>query len=829
MLESACVAWQPSVEHAPFVPHPHPLCEPINLAAAGLPPLHIELRAPHAQLSSFQRETVARILQSFGERRSFLLGDATGTGKGRLIAGLVAETRVRHPATRVAWISSSRRLRSEADAELASCDVARDELFFESYAAFLDTKKIEHLDAWLDAPELLLVLDECHALRNGGGKIATAVRALLATLRTRAAVNVLFSSATACSTPRHLEYLAPLFGDGSPCHSTATLQAALRTHGASLMELMAIDLRAQGAYLARQLSAHGVAVEHVVARLDAAQIALYDRCCDAFAETNGSGRQRFFQRLITAMKVRRAIELTEEHVRAGRSVVISVTNTGESDAVDALPTVDDEIDDMPYNPLDHLVDHFGPDRLAELSGRRRRLVRRNGHLVAERTPPLVDEKRRFQTGERTVAVLSRAGGVGISLDDALDERPRVHLLLELPWSAEDLLQQLGRVHRTTSRNAPTYVLLTTDLPAELRFINAAVDKLRSFGALVRADQGDRHLAGVRPPRWSAAERRSFALCLATAKACTAAPVRVVASTSGSARQHLLLIQHTLHAPDDATFVEAARAFPEDVLMLVAPWSPERHRVFPSAFRQTVRTFLLCAHATPTRATLGLLTHDLLLHIVAQLADAFDATRLAHLGDALGVDGIRELYAGTIDRAFNRLLCLPARHQHAMLRLAETMATPRAPTRVRCFLQFVRERAGRGVVADIAKCETCPTGVRVHVSYTAFEAPTPPDDATFWLVRGCTLFRADGKRWYVDAPAESDVVDESGVALDRPSWDAAVVRARTNLARRLKHLPTSFELVTTRTMAAWERSSKRILRLPPTAEAPQGVVGLLMPP
>ena len=161
---------------------------------------------------------------------------------------------------------------------------------------------------------------------------------------------------------------------------------------------------------------------------------------------------------------------------------------------------------LPPNPLDDLIDRLGGvDNVSEMTGRPGRIVRLNrlkSHFLymkrandsSEDANDRVNlvEKRKFMDGKKTFAIISDAASTGISLHAARGSgaahKRRVHYTIELPWSADKAVQQLGRSHRSAQESAPIYKLVVTDLGGERRFAAAVSKRMASLGALTKGDR-----------------------------------------------------------------------------------------------------------------------------------------------------------------------------------------------------------------------------------------------------------------------------------------------------------------------------------------------------
>ena len=175
--QSAFTEWTPSKEMGlDVVPHPMKVLEPSNLALCALPPIekHLVASFPHASLSTLQRETATRACASLEEISAFFLGDATGVGKGRVIASIFKELSARDDSCACLWVSANMRLRDDAIAELRHVEAADIDFKYASYASLMNMGNYEcTVDFLCSKRTAIVTLDECHMLRNASHTAAT--------------------------------------------------------------------------------------------------------------------------------------------------------------------------------------------------------------------------------------------------------------------------------------------------------------------------------------------------------------------------------------------------------------------------------------------------------------------------------------------------------------------------------------------------------------------------------------------------------------------------------------------------------------------------------
>lgn len=143
--------------------------------------------------------------------------------------------------------------------------------------------------------------------------------------------------------------------------------------------------------------------------------------------------------------------------------------------------------------LDQILHRFGTELIAEVTGRSRRIIRRQDRLCVETRPASANfaETAAFMDGDKRILIFSDAGGTGRSYHADLacrNQRQRIHYLLEPGWKADAAIQGLGRSNRTNQKQPPVFRPVATDVKGEKRFLSTIARRLDTLGAITRGQR-----------------------------------------------------------------------------------------------------------------------------------------------------------------------------------------------------------------------------------------------------------------------------------------------------------------------------------------------------
>ena len=258
-------------------------------------------------------------------RAGWMLGDGTGAGKGRQVAGILLDHRLRG-RRRALWLSQSDKLLEDARRDWTALGGREDDVIplgkfrqgavipfsegvlFATYATLRSParqgrrSRLEQVVDWLaggldedrrHAFDGAIVFDEAHAMANAAGstgsrgKVAPSQQGR-AGLRLQHALpdaRVIYVSATGATTVPGLAYAQRLglWGAGeTPFENRADFVTAMESGGVAAMEVVARDLKALGLYQARALAYEGVEVDILEHELTPEQRRIYDAYANAF-------------------------------------------------------------------------------------------------------------------------------------------------------------------------------------------------------------------------------------------------------------------------------------------------------------------------------------------------------------------------------------------------------------------------------------------------------------------------------------------------------------------------------------------------------------------
>ncbi|GAA5265274.1 protein strawberry notch [Acidiphilium sp. MT5] len=170
------------------------------------------------------------------------------------------------------------------------------------------------------------------------------------------------------------------------------------------------------------------------------------------------------------------------------------------EAVDRRDRLIETLASLPpvHGALDQIVQRFGTDMVAEVTGRSRRIVRKRGSDGVDRFAvenragsANLAETQAFMDDLKRILVFSDAGGTGRSYHaelSAKNRRLRVHYLLEAGWKADAAIQGLGRTNRTNQAQPPLFRPIATNVKAEKRFLSTIARRLDTLGAITKGQR-----------------------------------------------------------------------------------------------------------------------------------------------------------------------------------------------------------------------------------------------------------------------------------------------------------------------------------------------------
>lgn len=226
---------------------------------------------------------------------------------------------------------------------------------------------------------------------------------------------------------------------------------------------------------------------------------------EAIDDLDFSPRETLVRMVENCFPVKCYQEQTDPHINSSVYVPVLDESGEHLESRAALELKSELLDrlsvlEIPEHPLDQLVNYFGTENVAEMTGRKKRLIRTltgKFEYRARRIPGVpnrlvnLHEKNCFQNRDKRIAIMSEVASTGDSLHASSKLRNqdrRLHIAAELKWSADKQVQDFGRTHRTGQVQPPIYLLVFTELGGEKRFSATIARRLATMGALTKGDR-----------------------------------------------------------------------------------------------------------------------------------------------------------------------------------------------------------------------------------------------------------------------------------------------------------------------------------------------------
>ena len=410
--------------------HPATLVESAAMSAVPMPKATYVPTLPANvvanNLSDAQMVTVTYAGQSHsqmlpdGSRRGFFIGDGTGVGKGRQIAGIILDNFMQG-RTKAVWVSKNGDLYGDAVRDwTGTTGRSKDEvlnhsktklndpikgdsgILFTTYPMLRsgknDVTRLDQIVSWLGEDfDGVIAFDEAHNMGNLYGKKGSRgktagseqAKAGVELQRRLPKARIVYVSATAATEVDNLAYAERLglWGRGTAFSNAQDFISKIGSSGLAAMELVVRDMKAMGAYTARSISYQGVAYDTIEHTLDENQTIIYNTMSSAWQtvmqnvhkalEITGSGKnsraranamgqfyssmQRFYNQALTSMSMPSVIADIRKELAAGHSCVLQIVNTNEAQQNKALAQAKAEnleLDDLDLTPREALIGYL---------------------------------------------------------------------------------------------------------------------------------------------------------------------------------------------------------------------------------------------------------------------------------------------------------------------------------------------------------------------------------------------------------------------------------------------------------------------------------------
>lgn len=413
-------------------PHPAKVSESAAMSAIEPPAVTYKPSIPQSivedgVLSDVQLEAISYAGQSHsqtlpnGTTRGFFLGDGTGIGKGRTIAGMMLDN-YNQGRKKSLWVTLNSSLVNDAKRDVkalfgtsdlvtqfvggnkADSVLNTDEaVMVVSYSALSkgfdnSGSNFDKIVKWLGKDfDGLIVFDEAHKMGNatatkGTRGVKKASQTGLAGIALQEALpkaKIVYSSATGATEVENLRYAERLglWGEGTAFATGDDFVSKIKAGGLAAMELIARDMKAMGVYLSRNISYEDVRYDKITHKLTSQQRAIYDELARSWQivlnnihkalETTNQGKdgtargralgafwssqQRFFNQILTSMQVPSVIADIEKQLADGKSCVIQLVSTNEAaqnDEFARLKAEDLELDEFDLTPKQMLMSYI---------------------------------------------------------------------------------------------------------------------------------------------------------------------------------------------------------------------------------------------------------------------------------------------------------------------------------------------------------------------------------------------------------------------------------------------------------------------------------------